>query len=55
MRRCALSVLVAVLAITPIVANAADAIGIHTLPGAGAFPESIGADPRTGEFSWGRR
>src|SRR5215468_2204143 len=37
----------------PTVCVAADAVRIHTLPGSTAFPESIGADPRTGVFFTG--
>jgi superoxide dismutase, Cu-Zn family len=53
MRRSLLLTLVAVLALIPSVAHAGDAIRIHMLPGASAFPESIGADSRTGEFFTG--
>ena len=43
------------LAAAPLVAASADADGIrsHQLPGATAFPESIGVDPRTGAFFTG--
>jgi hypothetical protein len=53
MRRSFLLTLVAVLALLPSLARAGDAIRVHMLPGASAFPESIGADPRTGEFFTG--
>ena len=42
----------AILAMAPL-AGAIPATGVHTLPGATAFPESVGADPRTGSFFTG--
>ena len=53
MKRYGLLVVVAAMAMMPTVSLAADATRVHTLPGATAFPESIGADPRTGEFFTG--
>ena len=44
----------AILAMAPLAGGASShPTGIHTLPGATAFPESIGADPRTGSFFTG--
>ena len=43
----------AVLAATPLAATAAQETRLRTLPGERAFPESIGADPRTGAFFTG--
>jgi hypothetical protein len=42
-----------VLAVAPLAAGGARQIRLHTLPGATAFPESIGADPRIGAFFTG--
>jgi Cu-Zn family superoxide dismutase len=44
---------VAAVIAAPTMGVAADGIRVHVLPGATAFPESIGADPRTGEFFTG--
>jgi len=53
MKRYGLLVVVAAMAMMPTVSLAAHATRVQTLPGATAFPESIGADPRTGEFFTG--
>jgi Cu-Zn family superoxide dismutase len=53
MKRWVLLVVVAAIAMMPRASFASDTIRVHTLPGATAFPESIGADPRTGEFFTG--
>jgi Cu-Zn family superoxide dismutase len=42
-----------ILAATPPVAAASQETRLHALPGATAFPESIGADPRTGTYFTG--
>jgi hypothetical protein len=44
---------IALLALAPLSAAAATEMRLHTLPDASAFPESIGADPRTGAFFTG--
>jgi hypothetical protein len=41
------------LAVTPLASGAAEQIRLHALPGSTAFPESIGADARTGVFFTG--
>src|SRR5262245_49574243 len=43
----------AVLAAAPLAGGAAKETRTHALPGATAFPEGIGADPRTGAFFTG--
>ena len=43
----------AALAVAPVAPGAAANVLVHTLPGATAFPESIGADLRTGSFFTG--
>ena len=43
----------AVLTVAPLAGAAPSATRLHTLPGATAFPESIGADPRTGTYFTG--
>lgn len=53
MKRWGLLVVVAAIAMMPSASLAGDTIRVHTLPGATAFPESIGADSRTGEFCTG--
>jgi Cu-Zn family superoxide dismutase len=45
--------LVAAMAVPPVAGAAAPGVRVHALPGAAAFPESIGADPRTGAFYTG--
>jgi sugar lactone lactonase YvrE len=48
-----LSTAIALLAIAPIAGAASPTARIHALPGASAFPESIGADARSGLFYTG--
>jgi Cu-Zn family superoxide dismutase len=43
----------ALLAAAPLAGAATDGARTHVLPGAAAFPESIGVDPRTGQFFTG--
>ena len=43
----------AVFVLAPLTADGARQIRLHALPGATAFPESIGVDPRTGAFFTG--
>jgi Cu-Zn family superoxide dismutase len=42
-----------VLVLAPLARGASPRVLVHTLPGATAFPESIGADPKTGSFFTG--